>query len=67
MSILSQKGEFELRSKPEVMGQEEKHAEESSDDEDSDEGEGSEQEAMPELDQAQLDELMNKKFDGEDD
>ncbi|CAJ1428053.1 unnamed protein product [Effrenium voratum] len=67
VSILSQKGEFELRSKPEVMGQEEKHAEESSDDEDSDEGEGSEQEAMPELDQAQLDELMNKKFDGEDD
>lgn len=65
VAILERKGEFELRSKPEVMGQEEKH-EESSEDEDSEEEEGSEQEAMPDLDQAQLDELMKKKVDEDD-
>ena len=65
VSIESQKGEFELRSKPEVMGSEEKH-EESSDEGDSEDEEGSEQEAMPELDQAQLDELMKKKIDDDD-
>lgn len=62
VSIESQKGEFEIRSKPEVMGQEEKQ-EESSDEEGSDEEEGSDQEAMPDLDQAQLDELMKKTVD----
>eukprot|EP00434_Breviolum_minutum_P036501 symbB.v1.2.032343.t1/scaffold3774.1/size50569/3 len=62
VSIESQKGEFDIRSKPEVMGQEEKQ-EESSDEEGSDEEEGSDQEAMPDLDQAQLDELMKKTVD----
>ena len=61
-SIESQKGEFEIRSKPEVMGHEEKH-EESSEDEESGEEEGSEQEAMPDLDQSQLDALMKTKVD----
>ena len=65
MSIESRKGEFELRSKPEVMGSEEKH-EESSEGEESEDEEGSEQEAMPDLDQAQLDELMKKKVDDDD-
>lgn len=65
VSIESQKGEFELRSKPEVMGQEEKH-EESSDEGDSEDEEGSEQEAMPELDQSELDKLMKMKVDDDD-
>jgi translation initiation factor 2 subunit 1 len=65
VSIESQKGEFELRSKPEVMGQEEKH-EESSDEGDSEDEEGSEQEAMPELDQSELDKLMKMKIDDDD-
>lgn len=65
VSIESQKGEFELRSKPEVMGQEEKQ-EESSDEGDSEDEEGSEEEAMPELDQSELDKLMKMKVDDDD-
>lgn len=65
VSIESQKGEFELRSKPEVMGQEEKQ-EESSDEGDSEDEEGSEQEAMPELDDAEVAKLMNMKIDDDD-
>eukprot|EP00931_Biecheleriopsis_adriatica_P059878 TRINITY_DN358_c0_g3_i1.p1 TRINITY_DN358_c0_g3~~TRINITY_DN358_c0_g3_i1.p1 ORF type:complete len:333 (-),score=119.31 TRINITY_DN358_c0_g3_i1:168-1166(-) len=67
-AITDRKGEYVLRSKPEIMGQDEKDKEESSEEEGSeDEGEGSEQEAMPDLDEDALKELMKKKVDDDDD
>ncbi|OLQ13461.1 Eukaryotic translation initiation factor 2 subunit alpha [Symbiodinium microadriaticum] len=66
-SIEEKKGEYLTVLKPEVTGQEEKHAEESSDEEDSeDEEAGSDQEAMPDLDEDAMKALMTKKVDEDD-
>eukprot|EP00930_Biecheleria_cincta_P079601 TRINITY_DN674_c0_g1_i1.p1 TRINITY_DN674_c0_g1~~TRINITY_DN674_c0_g1_i1.p1 ORF type:complete len:334 (-),score=107.37 TRINITY_DN674_c0_g1_i1:209-1210(-) len=65
--IEASKGEFAIKAKPEIMGQDEKEQEEDSDEEGSDEeAEGSDQEAMPDLDEDALKELMNKKVDDDD-
>lgn len=60
-------GEYALRSKPEIMGQDEKPEEVSSEEGSEDEGEGSDQEGMGELDEDALKELMKKKVDDDDD
>eukprot|EP00931_Biecheleriopsis_adriatica_P059877 TRINITY_DN358_c0_g2_i1.p1 TRINITY_DN358_c0_g2~~TRINITY_DN358_c0_g2_i1.p1 ORF type:complete len:355 (-),score=107.60 TRINITY_DN358_c0_g2_i1:51-962(-) len=68
VAIEEKGGEYALKSKPEIMGQDEKPEDASSEEEGSeDEGEGSEQEAMPDLDEDALKELMNKKVDDDDD
>jgi len=65
-------GTFAIRSKPELIGQDEKHDEESGSESGSSDGEeqqGIDQEAMTGLDEAELAELAKKKVDddGEDD
>jgi len=66
-SIEEKKGEYVTVLKPEVTGQEEKHAEESSDEEDSeDEEAGSDQEAMPDLDDDAMKALLKTKVDEDD-
>jgi translation initiation factor 2 subunit 1 len=62
-------GEFSLKSKPEIMGADEKLDEEESDeDDDEDEAEGSDQEAMGKIDMDDdaMKELMNKKLDDDE-
>eukprot|EP00931_Biecheleriopsis_adriatica_P059876 TRINITY_DN358_c0_g1_i1.p1 TRINITY_DN358_c0_g1~~TRINITY_DN358_c0_g1_i1.p1 ORF type:complete len:352 (-),score=114.98 TRINITY_DN358_c0_g1_i1:86-1090(-) len=68
-AIEAKGGEYALRSKPEIMGQDEKAEEASSDEEGSeDEAEGSDQEAMQmDLDEEAMKELMKKKVDDDDD
>jgi len=65
--IEANKGEFAIKAKPEIMGQDDKNEEGDDSEEGSDdEAEGSDQEAMPDLDEEQMKELMNKKVDDDD-
>lgn len=69
--IESKSGVFVIRSKPELVGQDEKDQEgDESDTEEEgseDEKQGSDQEAMPDLDEAALKDLEKVKLDGSDD
>eukprot|EP00440_Ansanella_granifera_P051420 gb/GFBE01055740.1/.p1 GENE.gb/GFBE01055740.1/~~gb/GFBE01055740.1/.p1 ORF type:complete len:100 (+),score=53.35 gb/GFBE01055740.1/:1-300(+) len=68
-AIESKGGEFSLKSKPEIMGADEKiEDEESDEDDDEDEAEGSDQEGMGkiDMDDEAMKELMNKKLDDDE-
>lgn len=70
-SIKAKGGQFAIRSKPELVGADQREEEGSSEEEDEDaEAQGSDQEAMPDLDEEAMKELMKKKVlddDEEDD
>lgn len=67
-SIKESKGDFAIRSKPELIGADEKAEEESESEEDgSDSEQGSDQEAMPELNEEAMLELMKRKVDDDGD
>lgn len=71
-AIEAKGGTFTIRSKPELVGQDEKDEEGESSDEGSEDGsgdekQGSDQEAMPDIDEAALKELEKAKLDDDDD
>eukprot|EP00933_Yihiella_yeosuensis_P075973 TRINITY_DN8554_c1_g5_i1.p1 TRINITY_DN8554_c1_g5~~TRINITY_DN8554_c1_g5_i1.p1 ORF type:complete len:329 (-),score=116.22 TRINITY_DN8554_c1_g5_i1:137-1123(-) len=63
--IKEKKGDFAIKSKPELIGAEDKEEEDESDEED--DGSEEDQEGMGELDEEQMKELMKKKVDDDDD
>lgn len=66
--IKSKGGVFEVKAKPEIVGAEqEKEGEESGSGSSDEEEQGSDQEAMPDLDEEAMKELMSKKVDVDED